>query len=89
MRNVHKHLLPFRHIREMLGKDVRTHVVGSTVDKLDVFPSDRFMKELDVNLVCARHEPHGRVFARGDHAYRCGVVLHKLHGHRLATELFP
>jgi hypothetical protein len=73
----------------MLGKDVRTHVIGSTVDKLDLFPNDRFVKELDVNPVRARHVSHGWVFTRGDHAYRSSVVLHEFHGHGFATELFP
>jgi hypothetical protein len=72
-----------------LVKHVRTHVVRPTMDELDLFPDDRFMEELDINPMSARHVPHCWVFTRGDHTYRCGVVLHKFHGHGFATELFP
>ena len=79
------HNLPLGLAREVLGQDIRTHMVSPTMDKCDLLTSHGIMAEPDVNPVCSRSVSHRRALARCDHSNRGGVILHELDGQFLVT----
>jgi hypothetical protein len=85
MSNILKHCLPLWLAGKVLGKDIRTHVVSSTMDKFDLLTSYCFVEEPDVEPMCSRHVSHRWVFTRCDDSNRGGVILHELDGQFLVT----
>jgi hypothetical protein len=61
--NITQHLLPLGQVGKMLSENVRTHVVSTAMDQLDMTIRHGFVQELDVDSVSPTHVPHGRVLA--------------------------
>jgi hypothetical protein len=85
MSNVLKHILPFGLAGKVLGKDIRAHVVGPTMDKFDLLTDHGFVEESDIDPMCSRHVPHRGVFTQRDDSNSSGVILHEFDGQFLVT----